>query len=329
MKKMTKIFIFIFLLFHNTIRALTLEYINPKSSSHCLSHQFLAALTQKIHIQNFVETGTFTGKTTEVALHYFPTINSFELSQDHYYKACEKFAHHEHIHLHWGDSGSILGSVLPKLHGQTLFWLDAHYSGIGTAFSGCGTPIIEELEAIKSDGNLQNAIIMIDDIRLFDLIPPRESADAGQNFPDMSAIFTKLIEINPNFSFALLGDTLMAFDSNTNITVSPVVRACTLSRLGSCLHLNDHTIKEIETALFSATESEKNTLRNLHNIYCHPKSNTPSPYYHIWFGLTLLAEKQYEQAARQFERAIALSYNPPRVQEYLIQALEQIDSLQK
>lgn len=315
--------------------ALTFEYINPKSSAHCLSHEFLKALTQELFIPNFVETGTFTGHTTEVAMHYFSTVNTAELSSEHYYRACEKFAPYSHVHPHWGDSGRILSTILSKLQGQTLFWLDAHYSGSDTAFSGCGTPIMEELEAIRLNGCLQNAIIMIDDIRLFDLIPSRESADAGLTFPDMSAIFTKLLEINPNFSFALLGDTLMAFNSNTNITVSPVVQACTLSRLSNCLNLDDNKIKELETAIFSASESEKKTFRELHNVFCHPESNSPSPYYHIWLGLSLMADKQYVRAAEQFERAIALNYNPPRVQEYLQYAqekmnvlLEQIDSLQ-
>jgi hypothetical protein len=304
---------------------LTLEYKNPKTSMHYLSHEFLSALTQEFPLENFVETGTFMGHTTEIAMHYFSTINTIELNPEYYYQVCEKFAPYAHVHSHWGDSGKMLRTIVPKLQGQTLFWLDAHFSGSDTAFAGCGTPIMQELKAIRDTGSQEHAIILIDDIRLFDLIPHRESADAGQSFPDMPAIFTALREINPHFSFALLGDTLMAFSSNTNLTVSPVVQACTLSRLSNCLTLNDDEIKQLETTIFSASESEKKTFGELHNMYCHPESNSPSPYYHVWFGLSLMANKQYVQAAQQFERAIALNYNPPRVLEYLQEAQENMN----
>ena len=303
--------------------AIFLQYLNPKSAAHCLSPTFLAALTRTINIPNFIETGTFEGFTTEAALQFFSSINTFELSCEHYVQACEKFSHHAHVHPHWGDSGRVLRTILPKLKGQTLFWLDAHFSGCGTAFEGCGTPIIQELEAIKSNNDYRNAIIMIDDIRLFDLIPPRSCADAGQDFPDLAQIYDKLMEINTNFTLALLGDTLIAVDPDKKITVSPVVHACTQSRLSKSLNLSDEEVRVLETAILHAPEPEKNTFRALYSVYCNPNSNTPSPYYHVWFGLTLLADKQFEQAAQQFERAIALGFNPPRVQNYLQNAHEQ------
>lgn len=322
MKFLKKSFLVLCLLQSFHIKSLHLEFINPKGLYHHLSPIFLRSLTESLDIPNFIETGTFAGFTTEIAQNYFSNVNTFELSAEYYFQACEKFAQAKHVHPHWGDSGRLLPTVIPKLTGRNLFWLDAHYSGEGTAFAGCGTPIIEELDAIRAARNQSHAIIMIDDIRLFDLIPSRESTDAGKNFPDMTAIYNKLIEINPGYSFALLGDTLMAFAPDTNITVSPVVRACTLSRLSKCLELDDQEVKTLETAILQASENEKNTLKTLHDVYCHPNSNTPSPYYHIWYGLSLLSDNQYHQAAQQFERAITLNFNAPRVLDYLRSAQE-------
>ena len=47
-----------------------------------------------------------------------------------------------------------------------LFWLDAHYSGKGTAKEDVITPIIYELQCILNSSNL-NHVILIDDARFF------------------------------------------------------------------------------------------------------------------------------------------------------------------
>ncbi len=298
------------------LHAIHLKFVNPKTKYHSLSAQFIAELKREIDLPLFIETGTYNGSTTQQVLHQFPAIHSIELFKQLYENAKRKFAPYPHVHIHHGDSGDVLNNILPHLEQKALFWLDAHYSGEGTAFIGCGTPIIEELEAIKEHGP-KGSIILIDDIRIFDLVPFGTPTSNGRVFPNMQDVYHKLIEINPNFSFALLGDTLLAYNLDNPISISPIVKACTMSRLAKCLNINDQKIFELEKTIYLAPGEEKQTLKHIHDIYCSPSSNSPSPYYHIWHGLSLLAEKKYDAAHAQFNRALALGYKEPRIFTYV------------
>src|SRR3990167_3220711 len=63
-----------------------------------------------------------------------------------------------------GKVKKVLREGLGRL--QILFWLDAHYSGTGTARGRKDTPIARELKAILTH-RVRNHIIIIDDARLF------------------------------------------------------------------------------------------------------------------------------------------------------------------
>jgi len=56
--------------------------------------------------------------------------------------------------------------VLQELSDPALFWLDAHWSGSGTATSDLGTPILAELTAILA-GAPTGSVVLIDDHREF------------------------------------------------------------------------------------------------------------------------------------------------------------------
>ncbi len=313
----TKSIIYIFCLITAiNIHSVHLKFLNPKTKYHSLSAQFVAELKREIDLPLFIETGTYNGSTTQQVLHQFPTIHSIELFQQLYENAKRKFAPYPHVHIHQGDSGKVLNDILPQLEQKSLFWLDAHYSGVGTALIGCGTPIIEELEAIRKHGQKQS-IIMIDDIRLFDLVPRGTSMADGSDFPNLAEIHEKLMQINPRFSFALIGDTLLAYDSHEPISVSSVVNACTTSRMARCLEVDDQEIFNLEKSIYLSQGAEKQTLKNLYDTYCIPGSSTPSPYYHIWYGLSLLADKHFAQAENQFKKAFTLNYNEPRIHAYI------------
>lgn len=55
----------------------------------------------------------------------------------------------------------------PTENALILFWLDAHYSGAGTARGFDETPILEEMQVIRK--RHQPDVILIDDARLFGL----------------------------------------------------------------------------------------------------------------------------------------------------------------
>lgn len=97
----------------------------------------------------------------------FSKIISIELFDSLYENAKKTFADYNYITLIHGDSEQKLAEVLPTVTEPVLFWLDAHYSGEGTAKGKTETPIIKELMSIFSRQNKKD-VILIDDARCFD-----------------------------------------------------------------------------------------------------------------------------------------------------------------
>jgi len=127
----------------------------------------LKRYARKFGLDVLVETGTFHGDMIEATRSHFREIYSIELGQELYRAACRRFARHGHVRLLQGSSEVVLRELLPKLKGTPLIWLDAHYTGDGTARGESDTPIVEELEAILEQKQI-DAVVLIDDARLFD-----------------------------------------------------------------------------------------------------------------------------------------------------------------
>jgi hypothetical protein len=83
-----------------------------------------------------------------------------------YNQAVRTFAEISHIHIHQGDSADVLPALLQEIDEPCLFWLDAHYSGPGTARGRVDTPITQELSAIF-EYHVKKHVILIDDARDF------------------------------------------------------------------------------------------------------------------------------------------------------------------
>ena len=113
----------------------------------------------------FVETGTFAGGMVDAVRSRFDRIFSIELDPAWHARARARFATDSRITLLLGDSGVVLPEVLEDLSEPALFWLDAHYSGPATARGTLDSPIVRELEAIRSHGAAH--VVLIDDIRDF------------------------------------------------------------------------------------------------------------------------------------------------------------------
>ncbi len=114
----------------------------------------------------FVETGTYKGNMVQAMKKKSKKIYSIELNETFYRNARKKFAKNNHISILFGDSSVRLKEILPKIDKPCLFWLDAHYSGEGTAKGDLETPIMEEMNLILNHSNLKH-VILIDDARLF------------------------------------------------------------------------------------------------------------------------------------------------------------------
>ncbi len=119
---------------------------------------------------NFVETGTATGVTTELVSKFYKSVYTVELSTAYYSVAKNRLGKYNHVHQYLGSSASVLKDIVSSLTAPAVFYLDGHFSGEGTGrdltISTPDTPVVLELESIAKS-KYEN-IVIIDDARLFE-----------------------------------------------------------------------------------------------------------------------------------------------------------------
>jgi hypothetical protein len=127
----------------------------------------LNKLRKKYGLALFVETGTAGADTIIKLSNKFNRLYTIELNLTTYNLAKVRTKEIANIKCFQGDSGDVLTKIIPLLDKPTLYWLDAHYSGAGTAMGSLETPIINELKHILSRGK-KGDVVVIDDARCFD-----------------------------------------------------------------------------------------------------------------------------------------------------------------
>jgi hypothetical protein len=106
---------------------------------------------------------------------YVDEVHTIELSPELHGRAVERFRADPHVHLHLGDSSTLLRAVLEGLHESAVIFLDGHYSEGVTARGAIDTPIREELRAIAESS--QRHAVIIDDARGFGVWPDYPSTE--------------------------------------------------------------------------------------------------------------------------------------------------------
>lgn len=156
-------------------------------------------LAKLYNMKNFVETGTAGGGTTKKMSKYFDKIYTVELDPTLFNQGKAFLSNYKNINCIEGDSGIKINEILNKLDKPALFWLDAHYSGRGTAKGEIDTPIEKELESILKH-KVNNHVVLIDDVREFD----------GKNdYPDINKIIDKINKETPWYKTSILSDFLL------------------------------------------------------------------------------------------------------------------------
>src|SRR5690606_6000061 len=138
----------------------------PVPPPHAVKQQVVKTYQREYHCRTLVETGTYMGAMVDAQLPNFDTIYSIEIDHDLWAAQFQRFRNRPSVHIIEGDSGEILKSIVPLLYEPALFWLDGHYSGVGTGKGSKDCPIFEELAAIFDSP--YNHILLIDDARCFD-----------------------------------------------------------------------------------------------------------------------------------------------------------------
>jgi len=117
---------------------------------------------------SYVETGTYKGENLEAIIDssLFDNIYSLELDAKWYEYNKNRFSDKGNVHFYHGDSAELLPLVLDKKIESCIFFLDAHYSGPGTAMGIVESPLLSELHTLSQANLTANCVIIIDDCRM-------------------------------------------------------------------------------------------------------------------------------------------------------------------
>lgn len=172
------------------------------------SHLSLEYLKQYKKGDIFIETGTYRGDTVYIALEAdFDRIYSCEIYKGLFDAAVELFKENSKVIIKEMESPEFIKYVLqnialddkvgyPITHLPCTFWLDAHASGPLGGGSSVGTPLLDELKAIRDFSNNKEHTILIDDKRLFGC-----GEWGGVKLDDAMKL---IYEINPDYKIVYL-----------------------------------------------------------------------------------------------------------------------------
>ncbi len=146
------------------------------------------ALQRRLGLDDFIETGTYRGETAAWAAEHFARVTTVELFPELHTAAQVRFRAKPGVRALGGDSPAVLREIVPALAGAALFWLDAHWSGLGTAGREAECPLLEEITLINAVSRTHT--VLVDDARLFCAPPPRPHR-AG-HWPDLAATVSAL-----------------------------------------------------------------------------------------------------------------------------------------
>jgi hypothetical protein len=128
-----------------------------------------------------VETGTCKGDSIKHAQPFdFSKIFSIEIHKPLAEKCQKLFQTDDRINILNTDSVTGLKQIGSQLKGNCVFWLDAHFPGSDTGYTGyldeerssLNMPLLKELQFISTRQEAYDDVILIDDLRMFEDIPP-------------------------------------------------------------------------------------------------------------------------------------------------------------
>jgi hypothetical protein len=167
-------------------------------------------LANQLHINTFVETGTFHGDSVELVRPLFQEIHTCELSSELHQKACRRFEGISGIHCHLGPSEQNLRKICQQLKGiPILYWLDAHWCAAeNTAGEESQCPLLEELDSITPLH--PDSVVWIDDARYFMSPPPKPHVCKG--WPKWHEVHAKLSAIGgDSHQYVFANDTILLY----------------------------------------------------------------------------------------------------------------------
>ncbi|MGE5174946.1 MAG: hypothetical protein ACM3JJ_01115 [Hyphomicrobiales bacterium] len=150
---------------------------------------------RRFGIDTLVETGTFEGEMARKCAASFRRVETIELDPGLAAAAARKLARLPNVRVIRGDSAAALAAVVASLEAPAVFWLDAHYSGEGTAKGDTETPLLREIAAIAT-GRARGHVVLVDDARLL----------GTGDYPTADALRDALARLDPGGGFEIRDD---------------------------------------------------------------------------------------------------------------------------
>lgn len=298
----------------------TLRLKRIKSEQTSIYPDFLKRLREFFKLDIFVETGTCFGYTSLAASEIFKEVHTIEISNNLYKNTLKAFENKKNIFAYNGDSAKVLPDILPGLKGSILFWLDGHNAGVNAGRGEVNTPVLEELRTI-SNLRSENIIILIDDMRVFQ---PDTWTTPGwiKGYPTVSRIYDEIKKINKKAKFCIYGDISVAVFPPYEIEFSPVIEACTISRMYNGYNFTYDEIIRADRILSKAIMDEKTTLEMLPDDFPSLIDSGFCGHFLLWKGLTKYHNNDFDKAAEMFEKAFGKGCDNWRPKYYLSSALK-------
>lgn len=289
------------------------QMCNLKDEEGILSSERIRPLRDIGGFDTFIETGTYLGQTTAAMRALFKQVISIELSDQLYKDARKKFADDPGVKLLHGDSASMLDSALNATSGSpAIIWLDAHWSGGATARARENTPIMSELEIIRSRAR-DSDILLIDDIRYFiDLPEGFDTHEANSGYPSLNKLLELIANLRGNYRAFIAGDVMAAMPQKLweQVRVSEVVQATMELRLDSSP--TSQATHRWEGVVSAATGEERDTLMRLPDVYAHSLLYGIGGHFCYWRGLLHERAQQYDAALADFVLARRCGIEVPK-----------------
>lgn len=262
---------------------LQLRYANLKNNFHVLNPDFVREIAEAFDLKAFIETGTYRGDTLLGIVSDFDCLVSIELDSGLHQRARERFLDQEKIVLLQGDSSEKLPEAFDVVAGRpALIWLDAHFSGPGTARGKGNTPIIGEIETVLACATPLDVVI-VDDLRCFTQPHLGFATDeALEGYPAADEIAD--LFRSRSYEVLVVCDALIALPPSARdlVSISPVLRATTDLRLAK---LSDDQRRKAQEIIAAATGDEAEALVNLPTFLApHQRYGLGADYY-FWRSL--------------------------------------------
>jgi SAM-dependent methyltransferase len=141
----------------------------------------------------WIETGTYLGQTAKEISKVVSLVHTIEPSSEMFTRAKENLKDCNNVVVHHASSEDVLERIVESIKNKSFdvtFWLDGHFSGLGTYNSELQTPIRYELDVIsRSLKSFSKVVLMIDDIRCFDPKNPNYT-----DYPDVQELVSWAIK---------------------------------------------------------------------------------------------------------------------------------------